>query len=379
MSRKNNVNNKSTTSKKNQYSDLLRQEQRVLASIRNVQKPRSASGPRIKRKGGQQPQKSVAAAYASGQIGRSPVITQTKDSCRVRNRELISSVAGSSAFTVQNTFPLQPGMATTFPWLSTMAQCWEEYEFHALKFEYFTRTGSNVPGSMMLTPDYDASDPAPVSEQVASSYMGSAEDAPWKDIVCILPKKDLSAQIRNRFTRMGPLAANLDIKTYDAGNLFVCSVDGTAVNWGKLWVEYDVEFRIPQLPSQGASLPTGGGVTGNATTGANPLGLVPIVDPQATGFTVNNGSVITFQNPGDYEISLLLIGTAISAMGMTFGAGASILAALGPTILVSGLQAQDTEIVRISTIGATVTLTATATTLTTERLSIAIGPTNSFS
>jgi len=54
-----------------------------------------------------------------------------------------------------------------------------------------------------------------------------------------------------KFVRTAGLAANLDVKTYDAGTLFVGTIDGTAVNWGKLWVEYDITLYTPQLQPQG--------------------------------------------------------------------------------------------------------------------------------
>jgi len=63
----------------------------------------------------------VAAAYATAQTSKAPTISATRDQCRIIHRELISSVTGSAIFTVQNSFALNPGIAATFPWLSTQA------------------------------------------------------------------------------------------------------------------------------------------------------------------------------------------------------------------------------------------------------------------
>jgi hypothetical protein len=225
--------------------------------------------------GGQKPSRSVAAAYATGQTTRNPKVTRSGvDRTRIIHRELIGSVVGTSLFSVlaSNTFSINPGLSTTFPWLSTQAQGWEKYKFNYLRVCYYTRTGSNTPGSVILSPDYDAADAAPVSEQIASAYHGTQEDVAWKDNCMIFDQKILNS---DRFIRTGGIAANLDIKTYDIANLFVGTLDGTAVNWGKIWIEYDVTLINQQLNSSG---PAGSGTmaaAGGTIAATTPFGAVP--------------------------------------------------------------------------------------------------------
>jgi hypothetical protein len=218
-----------------------------------------------KPQGGSEPIVGVAAAYASGQRTRAPSMKNGKDWVRIVHRELLGSVTGSIAFVISNTIALNPGLVGSFPWLSSQAQSWERYRFNRLRFCYYTRTGSNVPGSVQMIPDYDAADAAPLSEQIASTYEDVAEDAPWKDICCECRPDALHALGPTKFIRTGALAANLDIKTYDAGNFFLATIDGTAVNWGKLWVEYDVTLFTPQLPPSG-----GGAIVAQAITSSSP-------------------------------------------------------------------------------------------------------------
>jgi len=283
----------------------------------------NSSGVSSQRPVNQPGQASVAAAYASGQRTRAPKIVATRDQVRITHRELLSSVAGTTNFTVPTQIPLNPGLPYAFPWLSTQAQAWERYRFNSLKFEYFTRTGSNVPGSVMLVPDYDASDAAPDTEQIASSYEDVAEDAPWKDICCSLRPSALHAIGPTKFIRSGPIPANTDIKTYDAGNFFLCTVDGTAVNWGKLWVEYDVTLFTPQLP------PSGGGLISAAhLTGANPnsgqiLGANPTYAAGSSRVITGLNNTITFDVAGKYLVVLMQHGTAVTLTSPTLSAGAS--------------------------------------------------------
>jgi hypothetical protein len=324
-------------------------------------------------------QRGAAAAYSSSYSGNAPKITQTPKSCRVVHRELIASVTGTVAFTAGSQFELNPGIPATFPWLALMAQGWEQYEFNSLKFHYVTRTGTNVPGSVMLVPDYDAADAAPVDEATASSYQDCIEDAPWKDIVCVLRKSSMNVRQTRHFVRQVALAANLDIKTYDVGKFFILTVDGTAVPWGKLWVEYDVTFYIPQLPAAGAG-PFGGGIlsTGASETAANPFGTAPSVDAQAKGISMNTASVLVIENPGDYLIVADFVGTVISAVSaVVLGSGITLIG-IAPTQLSifdgGALNAQTRLAVRVTANTAanpaSIAFALTATTITSGRVNV---------
>jgi len=275
-------------------------------------------------------QQSVAAAYSTGQSSHLPNIQSSATQSRIRHRELISSIIGTTNFNVGaiGTFPLNPGLSGTFPWLSTQALGWEQYHFHKLRLCYYTRTGSTTPGSILLAPDYDAADAAPDTEFVASSYQDCVEDAPWKDIVCILDEKSMHPDGDRKYIRTGVLAANLDIKTYDVGNLFVGTVDGTAVNWGKLWIEYDISFYTPQLP------PTGGnqifqsmkdnGI--NPPTTANILGTTPNTVVGSGQIYTVAGEVVTFQLAGSFLVNYFVstnAGTATQTGVPTLSAGST--------------------------------------------------------
>jgi hypothetical protein len=275
-------------------------------------------------------QASVASAYSTGQSSQPPRISATRDSARIVHRELVESVVGTSAYAVASQFPLNPGMASTFPWLSSQAQAWEQYRFNKLKFCYYTRTGSTTPGSVQLIPDYDAADLAPASEQIASSYEDVSEDVPWKDIECELRPSAMHPMGPKKFIRTGALAANLDIKTYDVGTLFVGTTDGTAVNWGKLWVEYDVTFYSPQLNPSGSAFASqhfAGGSNATPTT-ANMLGAAPL----STGSPLVTvaGEVVTFNQAGRFLVDYAVTGTTATQTGApTISASGSFVTTFG--------------------------------------------------
>jgi hypothetical protein len=320
----------------------------------------------------------AGAAYATRSQGLAPRITMSRDggSCRIRHKEFITSITGSTAFAVPTSISVNPGLAASFPWLSSVANSWEEYKFHKLDMIYLTRTGTNVPGSLLMSPDYDAADAAPSSEVVASAYQDSAEDAPWKDNVCRLKASSLQGTNPRRITRSGPLAANLDIKMYDAAVIHICTIDGTAVNWGKIWVEYDVELFIPQLPSAGPC-PLGGQIDGaNTMTAANPFGVAPVVDPTAAGITMNTASVLTFLATGTYLVVFSYSGTVISATS-NVGTNVTVTSNL-TTINAAALACTGTFVAVVTQPGGTVAMTATATTITASEVKVGSAPTDSL-
>jgi hypothetical protein len=287
---------------------------------------------------------------------------------------LVASIAGTSAFTVAQALALNPGLAATFPWLSNEAAGWEKYKFNSLKFEYFTRTGSNVPGSMMLAPDYDASDAAPASEVAASSYEDCEEDAPWKDICCILKASELMGDMKERFVRTGTLAANQDIKMYDCGNLFACTVDGTAVNWGKLWVEYDVTLITPHVPAggfqAGGTLAGAGGSLATAT----PFGAVPLPtgNIQVAAAATNVVSISNVQIGQEIAVSVGVIGTVLSLISAGTLVGLTSITAYNNNVNAGGTEACWMCTFTVTALNPTFTLNITGTTVTKSDLVVAV-------
>jgi hypothetical protein len=319
-----------------------------------------------------QRQASVAAAYATGLTSGRPMIQRTTlDRTTIEHRELISPISGTVAFT-PTMFAVNPGLAITFPWLSTQALGWEKYRFEYLRFCYYTRAPSSTQGSMMLVPDYDASDSPPVNELIAATYNGTQEDAAWKDMCCPWDAKILN---RECFVRTAALAPNLDIKTYDIGTFFSCTTDAaTGTPWGKLWVEYKVVLINPQVPSAGA------GTTGTLTSGSGPTttALFGTVQTGTGNYTLGaTGNVITMFGLTiglEYLLTIVTDGTGITA----YSTSGSFVGATSKTTLGIGASSSGTYGAIVLTFiptATTVTLTlatAVATTITLSVLALTV-------
>lgn len=105
-------------------------------------------------------------------------------SCRISHREFVDYIyfnpnTGPAFIPIQ--YPMNPGIDQTFSWLSNIAVNWERYKFHKLVFHFLTRSATSSPGSVLIAPDYDPADAAPVDELTMMSYENSREDAVWRD------------------------------------------------------------------------------------------------------------------------------------------------------------------------------------------------------
>jgi hypothetical protein len=108
----------------------------------------------------------------------------------------------------------------------------------------------------MMSPDYDASDPTPTTEVQAGNNAGTVQDSCWANIRLRLDPQAMMGLGPRRFVRQSAVAG--DVKTFDVGKLFVCSNNQTGTTViGKLWLEYDIEFFVPQNSPNTDTIPQG--------------------------------------------------------------------------------------------------------------------------
>jgi len=178
----------------------------------------------------------------------------------IRKREFINDLNGSNIF-AWDAYAINPGLRTTFPWLSEIADRYESYIFRKLKFEYVPRMPSTYMGTIIMSVDYDANDTGPDTKAEQLAYSGTRSGPIWAPLQIECPVEDLQ-KIKEKFTRPGyTINTNggpADLKTYDVGNVFFSTAgcynsSGTefAAAIGELWVEYEVELKTPQLDEPG--------------------------------------------------------------------------------------------------------------------------------
>jgi hypothetical protein len=242
--------------------------------------------------------------------------------CRVEEDEYIADIAGSISF-VTTAFPVNPGQAGTFPWLSKQAAQWEKYRWEYLEFYYkpevsaFATQGQS--GKVILSIDYDASDAPPTSKQQCEDTDPHTDAMPYEDLLLELDPRQMFEMADSKYVRPGGLPGSTDIKTYDSGNLSVStSANQGATLLGELHVRYAVIFEVPVLESTTGStaannqvaLFTNGAQVG--TSGVAQTLLLATVVTNGIG-AVNTAGAILLPS-GNYLVDFVGIATAATNM-----------------------------------------------------------------
>lgn len=279
----------------------------VASNRKNGRRKAPQKSPRKPRRAGQRASNSAPAAYSAGYEFKRPAQGNFGAAYRVKHSELLTTVVGSEDYATAN-FKINPGLIDTFPWLSTIALKYEQYTVRMMRFRFVTRVGTGTHGSVILSPDYDAGDAPPNTEQEATSTANAKEDVPWKNFAVNLVQSSMHPNGNRKFTRGGLVVG--DIRNFDVGQLTVATVGmSNATGVGKLWVDYVIDFYVPQNtpppppPVPGLSVyefDTSQPVTIDLEEPAFPS-LPPLMDSLALGATDAKGNLTL--PPGNYSIS----------------------------------------------------------------------------
>jgi hypothetical protein len=285
-----------------------------------------------------------------------PKITMLKDGCRVRHREYLQEIVGSVAFSIQS-LPVNPGLASTFPWLAAIASRYESYHFDKLHFQYSRETTEFLTaGKVMLGIDYDATDSAPVNKVQFMALDEAISDIPCRSFSQISKTNNLR-RMKTMYVRGGSVPSGADVKLYDIGNLFVATQGQPNTNTqGELYVDYDVTFMTPQLEP---SFPYGISTT-VAPTQAAPLGTSWTSSGQ-NPFTYTSGTTMTANQPGPVMVTAYSTGTVLNG-------GSFTSTGVTPTLMyncIDGTSTHQLSVYRVVLVrGDVLTFGLTATTVT---------------
>jgi hypothetical protein len=155
------------------------------------------------------------------------------------------------------TFGLNPGLPATFPWLSQLAQNYEEYTIKQLIFTFrstvtdFVASNGQV-GTIIMATQYNSNDEPFQSKQDMMEYSGAVSAKISQAVIAGVEcdPAQLSGSY-GKYTRAGPVPQSEDVKTYDLGTLNVATSNTPAQfnnqAVGELWVSYTVELRKPKF------------------------------------------------------------------------------------------------------------------------------------
>lgn len=169
----------------------------------------------------------------------------------VSNREFIAEVTGNTVFSVAE-YTTQPGLASSFPWLSQIANTHQRYHIRKLVFTYVPLAATSERGRVILAFAIDPLDETPATKSELFQYPTSTESSVWASNQLVVNPMSRNDTL---FTRAGAVA-DTDLKTYDLGKLFV-GASNTADNTskiGEIFVDYEVELSVPKPAHCPASL-----------------------------------------------------------------------------------------------------------------------------
>lgn len=157
---------------------------------------------------------------------------------------------------LNRTFTINPGLSNSFPWLSTIAQNYEQYKVHGMVFYFKTTSGDSVAstntalGTVIMATDYNvnASPYQSKTEMENSQFAQSCK--PSMSAMHGIECAPSELPLKNYYVRTGDIAASDSIKWYDMANFQIATqgFQSANVNVGEIWVTYLIEFFKPQIP-----------------------------------------------------------------------------------------------------------------------------------
>lgn len=189
---------------------------------------------------------------------------ETGDLIFEHNEYIHDLTSRSNDFHTLERFEINPGVFTSFPLLSQFAQHFEEYDFIQCIFEFkslVTDGNSTAAGSVMLCPNYNASNPNLPDKRSIENASGSVSGKVTGSLFCgIECANDKTAYGGIKYVRTVDIDS-AGRRMYDLGFLQIATQgvpQGLAI--GELWCRYKV--RLSKMKVGGLKLPSvGSGVS----------------------------------------------------------------------------------------------------------------------
>ncbi len=185
----------------------------------------------------------------------------------IEKQEQITLVSGTTGFQALK-FPINPGLASTFPAGSSEAVKWTEWQCTKLSVSYiptvseFATQGQQ--GEVAIAVDYNADNVAPTAMNQIELLQFAGGGIPSRGFDFHATPKYMN-KADPKYVRTGPVPAGDDLRLYDGGNIyFATSGCSNTTQIGKLIVTYRFEVRLPTLLNQG-----GGGLSVTAANEAD--------------------------------------------------------------------------------------------------------------
>nr|AQU11708.1 capsid protein [Cruciviridae sp.] len=258
--------------------------------------------------------------------GQVPFMHSSRDGVRIRHREFIQDLSGSVAYT-NTSFSINPGLTSSFPWLSAISQNFEEYRVEGLVFDFVSTSAdalnstNTALGTVIMAAEYNTAQPSYINKQQMENSMWALSTKPSENACMPVECAPSLNPLSNLYIRVGAVPAGTDQRLFDLCNIQVATVGmQAAAVIGELWMSYDVVLMKPQLDS-GLALSAKSAhykLTAPVVTTAY-FGTAQTKTFDSIGLSLS-GTVITFPigSNGVYLMNYLVVGDSTAVTSPTF-------------------------------------------------------------
>jgi hypothetical protein len=258
-----------------------------------------------------------------------PVFSRNGRGVRIAHREFLGDIESGTTF-VSTEFALNPGLSTSFPWLSSIAQNFQQYEFHGLLFEFKSTSAvalastNTALGVNILATQYNSLDNSFINKVEMENYEYSTSACPAESMIHPIECAPFEKSVRMQYVRNGAVPSGEDARFYDLGRTTIASVGAQQASiCGELWVTYDVEFFKPRLvagsyTSQFAHYPNGAYTNTNILSSvitSNSGNLALSITATGAGYDTINFPVNV--QSGYYYVGLAWRGSSTAGLALT--------------------------------------------------------------
>ncbi|QMW69031.1 capsid protein [Crucivirus-534] len=235
--------------------------------------------------------------------GNPPTVQNSKGGFIVRHREYLGDINTSQSF-ANYAFSLNPGIESTFPWLASIAQNFEEWVPRGIVFEFKTTSSDAVVstnanaalGTVIMATEYNPYNGVFANKQQMENYEWAKSCKPSMSMLHgVECSKKLNPQ-NSFFIRTAPVPTSQDQRWYDLGifQLATVGMQSNGAACGELWCSYEIELRKPRIQVGIAGQDTGNtnfdhyqiyDATHNTITGITPNTPFGTGTTAATGIT----------------------------------------------------------------------------------------------
>lgn len=289
-----------------------------------------------------------------------PVFGKSGHQARIRHREFLADIVGSTSFSNRE-YPINIGMRQSFPWLSSVAQNYQQFRIHGLVFEFKSTSASALNstntalGTVIMATQYNYYAPQFLNKVEMESSEFCVSSKPSENCIhpieCAPPETSLEVL----YVRSGGVPSGADIRFFDLGTFSIATVGmQAAATIGELWVSYDVELIKPALDNGSYSSAISSSYAAGPYSATNYLGLTPVTVYGGLSYAIEASGGTNYDRirfpywlqSGYYIMTITWTGASTAALAIPAIAYSGCIA--GPKIWTSGTAASISNTVTTS-------------------------------